>query len=132
MTILFRKQKEILNVLVDDGTSIGPYTLDMMPPPRGNLRRLLICPRWNRIVSCIICALKIQADLGRCRGRRVRHRNIRSTMVLAKVERVISTSSMNVSDLFEKTRIELCTYHSWFLLKTNLMYDDLIELRDVF
>ena len=39
---------------------------------------------------------------------------------------------MNESVLDEKTRIERYTSQSWELLKTNPLYDDLTEFRDVF
>ena len=39
---------------------------------------------------------------------------------------------MGESALDEKTRIERYTSQSWESLKTNPLYDDLTELRDVF
>ena len=53
-------------------------------------------------------------------------------MVFAEDERVLSSSSMNESILDEKTRIDRYTSQSWESLKTNPLYDDLTEFRDVF
>ena len=39
---------------------------------------------------------------------------------------------MNEGVLDEKTRIERYTSQSWESLKTNPLYDDLMEFRDVF
>ena len=58
--------------------------------------------------------------------------DIRSAMVFAENERVLSSSSMDESVLNEKTRIERYTSQSWESLKTNPLYDDLTEFRDVF
>ena len=58
--------------------------------------------------------------------------DIRSAMVFAENERVLSSSSMDESVLDEKTRIERYTSQSWESLKTNPLYDDLTEFRDVF
>ena len=58
--------------------------------------------------------------------------DIRSAIVFAENERVLSSSSMDESGLDEKTRIELYTSRSWESLKTNPLYDDLTEFRDVF
>ena len=58
--------------------------------------------------------------------------DIRSAMVFAENERVLSSSSMDESVLDEKTRIERYTSQSWESLKTNPLYDDLTEFRNVF
>ena len=52
-------------------------------------------------------------------------------MVFTENERVLSSSSMEESVLDEKTRIERYTSQSWESLKTNPLYDDLTEFRDV-
>ena len=52
-------------------------------------------------------------------------------MVFAENERVLSGLSMDEIVLDEKTRIEQYTSQSWELLKTNPLYDDLTESRDV-
>ena len=49
--------------------------------------------------------------------------DIRSAMVFAENERVISSSSMDESVLDEKTRIERYTSQLWESLKTNPLYD---------
>ena len=53
-------------------------------------------------------------------------------MVFAENERVLSISSIDESFLDEKTRIERYTSLSLESLKTNPLYDDLTEFRDVF
>ena len=58
--------------------------------------------------------------------------DIRSAMVFAENERVLSSSSMDENFLDEKTRIKRYTPQSWGSLKTNPLYDDLTEFRDVF
>ena len=58
--------------------------------------------------------------------------DIRSTMVFAENERVLSSSSMDESALDEKSRIERYDSQSWESLKANPLYDDLMELKDVF
>ena len=50
--------------------------------------------------------------------------DIRSAMVFAENERVLSSSSMDESAFDEKTRIERYTSQSWESLKTNSLYDD--------
>ena len=58
--------------------------------------------------------------------------DIRSAMVFPENERVLSSSSMDEIVLDEKTRIERYTSQSWESLRTNPLYDDLMEFRDVF
>ena len=58
--------------------------------------------------------------------------DILSTMVFAEDERVRSSSSMDESVLFEKTRIERYTSQLWESLKAYSLYDDLMEVRDIF
>uniref|UniRef100_A0AAV1TGB8 Uncharacterized protein n=1 Tax=Peronospora matthiolae TaxID=2874970 RepID=A0AAV1TGB8_9STRA len=52
--------------------------------------------------------------------------------VFTENERVLSSSSMDESVLDEKTRIERYTSQRWESLKTNPLYQDLVESRDVF
>ena len=58
--------------------------------------------------------------------------DIRSAVIFAENERVLSSSSMDESVLDEKTRIERYTTQSWESLKTNPLYKDLVEFRYVF
>uniref|UniRef100_A0AAV1V3M1 Uncharacterized protein n=1 Tax=Peronospora matthiolae TaxID=2874970 RepID=A0AAV1V3M1_9STRA len=58
--------------------------------------------------------------------------DIRSAQVFAENERFLSSSPMDESVLDEKTRIERYTSRSWESLKTNPLYKDLVEFRDVF
>ena len=58
--------------------------------------------------------------------------DVRSAIVFAENERALSSSSMDESVLDEKTRIERYTSKLWELLKSNPIYDDLKEFRDVF
>ena len=57
---------------------------------------------------------------------------IRSAIIFAENERVLSSSSMDESVLDVKTRIEIYTTQSWESLKTNPLYKNLIEFMDVF
>ena len=58
--------------------------------------------------------------------------DIRSAVIFAENERVLSTSSIGESVLDDKTRIERYTTQSWESFKTNPQYRDLVEFRDVF
>uniref|UniRef100_A0AAV1TMN5 Uncharacterized protein n=1 Tax=Peronospora matthiolae TaxID=2874970 RepID=A0AAV1TMN5_9STRA len=58
--------------------------------------------------------------------------DIRSAQVFDESERVLSSSSMDESVREKKTRIERYTSQSWESLKTNPLYKDLVEFRDVF
>ena len=58
--------------------------------------------------------------------------DIRSAVLFAENERVLSSSSMDKSALDEKTRIERYTSQSWESLQANPLYKDLIEFKDVF
>ena len=53
-------------------------------------------------------------------------------MVFAENEMFLSSSSIDDSVLDEKTRLERYTSQSWKSLKTNPLYDDLTEFRNVF
>uniref|UniRef100_A0AAV1TGL1 Reverse transcriptase n=1 Tax=Peronospora matthiolae TaxID=2874970 RepID=A0AAV1TGL1_9STRA len=48
-----------------------------------------------------------------------------------KNERVLSSSSMDEGVLDEKTRVERYDSQSWESLKTNQIYEDLVEFKDV-
>uniref|UniRef100_A0AAV1V9U7 Reverse transcriptase domain-containing protein n=1 Tax=Peronospora matthiolae TaxID=2874970 RepID=A0AAV1V9U7_9STRA len=58
--------------------------------------------------------------------------DIRSAQVFAENERDLSSSSMDESVIDEKTRTERYTSHFWESLKTNPLYKDLVEFRNVF
>ena len=122
---------ETLNVLVNDGSSKDTYQLDLIAPPKTTSeiiqlptlkqKRFLRDLRSGKVKQ--ICVLVAEDEYVT---------DIRSAMVFAENERVLSSSSMDESVLDEKTRIERYTSQSWESLKTNLLYDDLTEFRDVF
>ena len=58
--------------------------------------------------------------------------DIRSAVLFAENEQVLSGSSMNESVLDEKTRIERYTSRSAESLQASHLYKDLIEFKDVF
>ena len=58
--------------------------------------------------------------------------DIRSAIIFAENERVLSSSSMEESVLDEKTRIERYKSQSSESLQANPLYKDLIEFKDVF
>ena len=96
---------ETLNVLVNDGSSIGTHMLDLIPPPKLtpeitqltplNQKRFLRNLRSGKVKQ--ICVLVTEDEYVS---------DIRLAMVFAEDERVLSSSSMNESVLDEKTRIE--------------------------
>ena len=107
---------------------MGSYTPDMIVPPKLtseitqlpplNQKRFLRDLRSGKVKQ--ICVLIAEED-------------IRSAMVFAEAEeRVLSSSSMYVGFLDEKTRIERYTSQLWESLKANPIYEDLMESRDVF
>uniref|UniRef100_A0AAV1URX8 Reverse transcriptase n=1 Tax=Peronospora matthiolae TaxID=2874970 RepID=A0AAV1URX8_9STRA len=122
---------ETVNVLVNDGSSVGAYTLDLVTPPKSasevvklptlESKRFLRDLRSDKIKQ--ICVLVTEDEYVA---------DIRSAQVFAENERVFSSSSMDKSVLDEKTRIERYTSQSWESLKTNPLYKDLVEFRDVF
>ena len=58
--------------------------------------------------------------------------DIRSAVLFAENERVLSSSSINESVLDEETRIERYKSQSWESLQEDPLYKDLIEFKDVF
>ena len=56
---------------------------------------------------------------------------IRSAVIFAENERVLSSSSTDEIVLDEKTRIEQYTSQSWESLQANPLYKDLIAFKDV-
>uniref|UniRef100_A0AAV1U0K8 CBS domain-containing protein n=1 Tax=Peronospora matthiolae TaxID=2874970 RepID=A0AAV1U0K8_9STRA len=94
-----------MNVLVNDGSSVGAYTLDLVKPmksasevvklPTLKSERFLRYLRSNKIKQ--ICVLDTEDEYVV---------DILSAQVFAENERVLSSSSMDESVLDEKTRIE--------------------------
>ena len=126
-----QEQTETLNVLVNDGSRVGAYTLDLFAPPKSTSEILQLPTlgpkRFLRDLHCgkiqQICVLVTEDEYVA---------DIRSAVIFAENERVLSSSSMDGSVLDDKTRIERCTTQSWESLKTNPLYRDLVEFRDVF
>uniref|UniRef100_A0AAV1UYB2 Uncharacterized protein n=1 Tax=Peronospora matthiolae TaxID=2874970 RepID=A0AAV1UYB2_9STRA len=128
--VFYQEITETVNVLVNDGSSVGTYTLDLVTPPK-SASEVVKLPtlEYIRFLRDLlsdkikqICVLftdeKYAAD-------------IRSA-VFTELERVLSSSSMDESVIDEKTRLERYTSQSWESLKTNHLYKDLVEFRDVF
>jgi hypothetical protein len=122
---------ETLNVLVNDGTRVGASTLELVAPPKSaseittlptlEPKRFLRDLRRGKVTQ--ICVLVADDEYVT---------DIRSAVVFAENERLLSTSSMDESVLDEKTRIERFTSQSWESLKSNPLYEDLVEFKDVF
>ena len=51
-----QKEIETLNVLVNEGSSVGAYTLDLIAPPKFNLE-ITQLPTLERNGSCEICVM---------------------------------------------------------------------------
>ena len=122
---------ETLSVLVNDGSSVGACTLDLIAPPKSTSeitqlptldpKRFMRDLRSGKVKQ--ICVLVAEDEYVA---------NIRSAMLFAENERVLSSSTMDESVLDEKTRIERYATQSWESLKSNPLYKDLVEFRDVF
>uniref|UniRef100_A0AAV1V8N4 Reverse transcriptase domain-containing protein n=1 Tax=Peronospora matthiolae TaxID=2874970 RepID=A0AAV1V8N4_9STRA len=122
---------ETLNVLVNDGSSVGAYTLDLIAPtkltseitqlPTLKHKRFLRDLRSGKVKQ--ICVLVADDE---CVA------DIRSATMFTENERVLSSSSMDESVLDEKTRAERYDSQSWESLKKNPHYEDLVEFKDVF
>ena len=102
---------ETSNVLVNDGSRIGTYQLDLIAPPKtpSDIIQLLTLEQ-KRFLRDLrsgkfkqICVLVAEDEYVT---------DIRSAMVLAENERVFSSSPMDESVLDEKTRIERYTSQS--------------------
>jgi hypothetical protein len=122
---------ETLNVLANDGTRVGAITLELVEPPKSaseittlptlEPKRLLRDLRRGKVTQiCVLVADDEDVT------------DIRSTVVFTEKERLLSSSSMDESVLDEKTRVERFTSQSWKSLKSNPLYDDLVEFNDVF
>ena len=107
-----QEETETLNVLVNDGSSVGAYTIDLIAPPKSTsditqlpaleLERFLRDLRSDKIKP--ICVLFTEDEYVT---------DIRSAVLFAENERVLSTSSMDESVLDEKTRTERYMSQSW-------------------
>jgi hypothetical protein len=116
---------------VNDGTRVGASTLELVAPPKSaseitplptlEPKRFLRDLRRGKVTQ--ICVLVADDEYVT---------NIRSAVVFAENERLLSTSSMDESVVDEKTRIERFTSQSWESLKSNPLYEDLVEFKDVF
>ncbi|CAI5738229.1 unnamed protein product [Peronospora farinosa] len=126
-----QKVTETLNVLVDDGSNVGAYTLDLIAPPKLyseipelptlDSKRFLRDLRSGKVKQ--ICVLVAEDEY---------MTDIRFEKVFAENENVLSSSTMDESVLDEKTRIKRCTSQSWESLKSYTLYKDLVEFKDVF
>ena len=111
MEISSQETTETLNVLVNDGSSIGTYQLDLIAPPKTTSeitqlptlkqKRFMRDLRSGKVKQ--ICVLVAEDEYVT---------DIRSAMVFAENERVLSSSSMDEGALDEKTRIGLYTSQS--------------------
>ena len=118
MEISFQETTETLNVLVNDRSRIGTYTLDLIALPKTTSeitqlptleqKRFLRDLRSGKVKK--ICVFVAEDEYVS---------DIRSAMVFAEDERVLSRSSMDEIVLNEKTRIERYTFQSWKLIKAN-------------
>ena len=131
MAISSQETTETLNDLVNDRSIIGTCQLDLIAPPKLtseitqlpslNQKRFLRDLRSGKVKQIYVLVAE---------GEYIS--DIRSTMVFADAERVLSSSSMNESVLDERTRIVRFTSQSRESLKSNPLYDGLMEFRDVF
>ena len=125
-----QEETETLNVLVNDGSSVGAYTLDLVVSSKltseitqlstQEPKRFLRDLRSGKVKQ--ICILVTEDEYVA---------DIRSATVFAENEWVLSRSSMDESVL-EKTRIERYTSQSWESLQANPLCKDLIEFKDMF
>ena len=117
-----------MNVLVNDGSSVGAYTLDLIAPPKltSEITQLpTVEPKWFlrdlrsgkvKKICVLVTGNKYVTD-------------IPSAVILAENERVLSSSLMDESVLDEKTRIERYTSQSWESLQANHLYKNLIKFN---
>ena len=100
-----QEENETLNVLVNDRSSVGAYTLDLIAPPKStseitqlptlNPKQFLRDLRSGKVKQ--ICELVMEDEYVT---------DILSAVLFAENERVLSSSLMDKSVLDEKTRIE--------------------------
>uniref|UniRef100_A0AAV1U7M7 Uncharacterized protein n=1 Tax=Peronospora matthiolae TaxID=2874970 RepID=A0AAV1U7M7_9STRA len=111
---------ETVNVLVNDGSSVGDYTLDLVTPSKSASEVVKLATLESKIFLRDlrsdkikqICVLVTEDEYVT---------DIRSAQVFAENERVLSSSSMDESGLDEKTRIERYTSHSWESLRQSFV-----------
>ena len=97
-----QEETETLNVLVNDGSIVGAYTLDLIAPPKLTLeiiqlptlepKRFLRDMRSGKVRQ--ICLLVMEEEY---------MTDILSVVVFAENERVLSSASMDKSNVDEKT-----------------------------
>uniref|UniRef100_A0AAV1UY20 Reverse transcriptase n=1 Tax=Peronospora matthiolae TaxID=2874970 RepID=A0AAV1UY20_9STRA len=120
---------ETLNVMVNNGSSVGADTLDLIAPPKltSEITQLPTLEHKKRFLRSgkvkQICVLVADDE---CVA------GIRSATMFTENERVLSSSSMDESVLDEKTRVERHDSQSWQSLKTKPLHEDLVEFKDVF
>uniref|UniRef100_A0AAV1VII2 Uncharacterized protein n=1 Tax=Peronospora matthiolae TaxID=2874970 RepID=A0AAV1VII2_9STRA len=103
--VISQEKTESVNVLVNDGSSVGAYTLDLVTPPKSasevvklptlESKRFLRDLRGDKIKQ--ICVLVTEDEYVA---------DIRSAQLFAENKRFLSSSSTDESVLDEKTRIE--------------------------
>ena len=131
MEVSYHEMTETLNVMVTDGSSIDSYTLDLIAPPKLTLEITQLPPMNQNSFLRDLCSSKVkQICVLVAEDEYVS--DIRSVMVFAEDERVLSRSSIDESFLDVKTRMERSTSQSWKSLKANSLYDILMKFRDVF
>ena len=104
------EETETFNVLINDGSSVSAYTLDLIAPPKltseitqlPTQKRFLRDLRSGKVKQ--ICEFVIKDAYVT---------DILSTVLHVENERVLSSSSMDGRVLDAKTRIERYTSQSW-------------------
>ena len=121
---------ETVSVLVNNGERVGGSTLSLPSPPK-SASEMMKLPLME--AKCFL------RELRKGKVAQICHlvaedecvSDIRTAMVFAE-ERLLSSSSMDESVLDDKTRIERFAAQSWESLKSNPVYEDLLEFKDVF
>ena len=117
-----------LNVIVNSGTEVGAATLELESPPTTE-KELLGLPELKHSVFLKqlrkgdftqVCMLVVDDEHEKC------------PLHFATSECLCSSSSMDESVLDEKTKKERFASQSWESLKSNPLFEDLWEFRDVF
>ena len=117
-----------LNVIVSDGSKVGKTTLQLDSPPT-TAKELLELPvlEHKRFLRELrkgdftqVCMLVVDDEHAKC------------PLHFAIEECLCSSSSMDESVLDEKTKKERFASQSWESLKSNPLFEDLWEFRDVF
>ena len=122
---------ETANVLDNDGSSVGSYTLDLIVPPK-------LTSEITQLPT--LEPKRFLRDLGSGKVKQIYVLvaedeyviYFRSATNFTETERVVSSISMYKSVIDEKTRIERYAAQSWKSLQGNTLYKDLIEFKDVF